>query len=823
MFGPKLSSVDFILASCIKSRLRSRIVGGLFNALVLRAKHSPSLNLQVNRFLSCTTLVILLAVFIGSSTSYAQKEFTISGSLRDSVSGEELIGASIFDLSTRSGATTNIYGFYSLTLPVGKHSLVYSYLGFNSDTFLIDLKENLTKTLALRSSAVQLKDVVIKAAKDNDRVSNTDIGVVKMNIKELNAVPVLFGEKDILNALTLMPGMSSAGEGNAGFFVRGGNVDQNLILLDEAPVYNPSHLLGFFSVFNSDAVKDVTLYKSGIPAEFGGRSSSVLDVHMRDGNLKKYGVSGGIGLISARLTAEGPIVKDKGSFIVTGRRTYLDLFIPLLSPDSKVRKVYFYDFNAKMNYRINDKHRLFLSGYYGHDVLSFGNNDINWGNGLGSLRWNWVINEKLFSNTTVAFSHYAAEKGHKSKKNNGYYLRSGIMDMNLKEDLNYYLNPNNTLRFGVHETFHIYSVNNLESRSINGTTSQLPKEAYANETAIYASNEQKISKRFNARYGIRLSMYNRLGPGASYTYNEYNLAIDSTRYQTLQNMVTYVGFEPRASLAYTVTPTIGLKASYQRMYQYTHLISNSTSSTPNDIWMPSSAIIKPQFSDQFSLSYFHDLLHGMLAISVEGYYKKLYNVIDYEDGADIVRHPNVESQLVFGSGRAYGAEFLIRKVKGKLTGWVAYTLSRTERKIDGINQGSYYPARQDRTHDLAIVISYRPTKRWSVSANWVYYTGNAVTFPVGYYTFNNQVIPYFTSKNGYRMPDYHRLDLGVTLHGKENKKFRSDWTLSIYNVYSRLNAYSISYQESSTKPGTVEAVKFSLFPIVPSINWSFQF
>ncbi len=760
-------------------------------------------------------------MFTGTKT-YAQDEFTISGSIRDSVSGEELIGVSVFDLTTRSGASTNIYGFYSLTLSAGKHTLVYSYLGFTTDTLHVDLKQNISLTFSLQTANVQLQDVVIKASKDNDRVTNADVGVVKMDIKELNAIPVLFGEKDILNSLQLMPGMSSAGEGNAGFFVRGGNVDQNLILLDEAPVYNPSHLLGFFSVFNSDAVKDVTLYKSGIPAEFGGRSSSVLDVHMRDGNLKKYGVSGGIGFISARLTAEGPIVKDRGSFIVTGRRTYMDLFIPLLSPESKVNQVYFYDFNVKMNYRINDKHRIFLSGYYGHDVLSFGNETINWGNALGTFRWNWVVNEKLFSNTSVAFSQYEAEKGHNSR-NSDYNLSSGITDYTLKEDLNYYLNPRNTLRFGVHETFHVFSINTLESRSVNGNVTQLPDDSYATETAIYASNEQKIGTRFNARYGIRLSMFNRLGPGVSYNYNEFNLATDSTHYQTLGNMVTYFGFEPRFSLAYTVTPEIGLKASYQRMYQYAHLISNSTSATPNDLWLPSSSIIKPQFSDQFSLSYFHDLMNGMLAISVEGYYKMLYNVVDYENGANIVNHPNVESQLAFGSGRAYGAEFLVRKVKGKITGWVAYTISRTERKIDGINQGAYFPARQDRTHDLAIVLSYRPTKRWSVSANWVYYTGNAVTFPIGYYQFNGRSIPYFTSKNGYRMPDYHRLDLGLTLHGKEHKKFHSDWTLSIYNVYSRLNAYSISYQESETNPGTAESVKFSLFPIVASINWSFKF
>lgn len=763
----------------------------------------------------------LLAVLISVSVN-AQEKFTISGNVRDGKTGEELIGVSIVDPIVGSGTVTNVYGFYSLTLPAGKHKIVYSYIGFSSDTIEFDLQKSQTYNLELKTGTFDVKEVVVKAERNNENITNTDIGVVKMDIKELNDIPVLFGERDILKSMQLMPGISSAGEGSAGFFVRGGNIDQNLILLDEAPVYNPSHLLGFFSVFNSDAIKDVAMYKSGIPAEYGGRSASVMDIHMNDGNMKRFGFSGGIGLISARLTVEGPFVKDRGSFIVSGRRTYADVFLPIFDRSQSGTQLYFYDLNAKANYRINDKNRIFLSGYFGRDVLGVANFGFNWGNGTGTLRWNHVFNEKLFSNTSFIYSNYDYSIIIKPTDSE-FEISAGIQDFNLKEDLTYYLSPKNTLKFGVNGIFHSYSPGTLEASGSTSLNTLILDQSFSTEVAAYVSNEQKITKKLTAKYGLRVSVFSRIGPGTIYDYNDNNDIIDSTEYGTLDHIGTYYGIEPRASLSYAFSSATSVKASYHRMYQYNHLLSNSTASTPTDVWLPSSPIIKPQYADQYSIGYFQNLFKDQFELSVEGYYKDMYNVVDYENGADILLNRKVESQLAFGTGRSYGAELLFRKKTGKITGWISYTLSKTERKIEGVNNGDYFDARQDRTHDLAIVLSYRPTKRWTVSANWVYYTGNAVTFPSGVYVIEGKPIPYYTERNGYRMPDYHRLDLSVTLHSKKKKRFQSDFSLSIYNAYARENAYSITFQESEDNPGTTEAVQLSLFSIVPSFTWNFKF
>lgn len=751
----------------------------------------------------------------------AQESHTISGSISDAGTGEDLIGVSIVDKLSGSGTVTNVYGFYSLTLPAGEREVSFSYIGYESVTQKIDLSKSQTLNVSLETSTVDLKEVVVKADQANDNITSTDIGVVKMDMKDLNAVPVLFGEKDIMKSIQLMPGVSSAGDGNSGFYVRGGSTDQNMIFLDEAPVYNPSHLLGFFSVFNSDAVKDVTLYKSGVPAEFGGRSSSVMDVRMNEGNMKKYGFTGGIGLLSARLTAEGPIVKDKVSFIVSGRRTWFDLFLPLLLENGDQTTLYFYDINAKINWKINDKNRLFASGYFGRDVFSFDSFLLNWGNGTGTLRWNHVFNEKLFSNTTFVFSNYDYEIGVSSGGLN-FSIESGIRDYNIKQDLTYYLNPKNTLKFGLNGIFHTYEPGKLNSEDGFFNSIVLDK-AYATESALYIANEQKILKGFTARYGLRFSMFNRIGEATIYEFDEQNNVVDSTQYAPGEHIITYVGLEPRLSLTYAFNRAISLKASYHRMYQYNHLLSNSTASTPTDLWIPSGTLIKPQFSDQFSLGYFHNFLNDEFELSLEGYYKQMYNVVDYEDGAEIYLNDKVESELAFGKGRSYGAELLIRRKKGKISGWISYTLSRTENLIDGINDNTWFSTKQDRTHDFAIVLNYRPTERWTISANWVYYTGNAVTFPSGVYQMEGNLVPLYTERNGYRMPDYHRLDFGVTLHGKKKKRFTSDWTLSIYNVYARENAFSISFQESESNPGTTEAVQLALFSIVPSITWNFNF
>lgn len=776
----------------------------------------------MNRFILKLSIICTLILFTILGDVAAQEKFTISGNVRDGNTGEDLIGVSIVDAASGSGATTNVYGFYSLTIPAGEHTFIFSYIGFAPDTLKVSMTANLSHTIELQTGSVSVQEVVIKAERKNESVTSTDIGVVKMDIKEMNAIPVLFGEKDIMKSIQLMPGIASAGDGNSGFFVRGGNVDQNLILLDEAPVYNPSHLLGFFSVFNSDAIKDMTMYKSGVPAEYGGRSASVMDVHMNDGNMKRYGFSGGLGLISARLAVQGPIVKDKGSFIITGRRTYLDLFIPLVQKDAKGTKLYFYDLNAKINYMIGKKDRLYLSGYFGRDVLKFNDFGFDWGNATATLRWNHVFNEKLFSNTSFIFSNYDYGIGIGFGTSN-FKISAGIQDLNLKEDLTYYHNPKNTMRFGFNVIYHNYRPGRLESDGANAFNEIILDNAYATESAIYAANEQKIWRGLSARYGVRLTMFNRLGAGTIFQYNDQNEITDSTTYGKAQNIKTYFGFEPRLSLTYAFTQSISVKASYHRMYQYNHLLSNSTAGTPTDVWIPSSPILKPQFSDQYSLGYFQNFFNDQFEFSIEGYYKDMYNVVDYENGADLLLNKKVESQLAFGSGRSYGGELLFRRKTGKITGWISYTLSKTQRKVAGVNNGNYYNATQDRTHDIAIVLSYRPIERLSIAANWVFYTGNAVTFPSGVYLVDGELVPYYTERNGYRMPDYHRLDMSVTLHGKKRKRFNSDLTLSIYNVYAQRNPYSISFRESEDNPGTTEIVKLSLFTIVPSITWNFKF
>lgn len=765
-------------------------------------------------------LTVTLALALFATDAHAQENVTISGTITDAATGESLIGATVFVPELGIGAVTNVYGFYSLGLPKTRHTIIFSYIGFGSDTVNFNPDGDTMINIELKETSLRLKEAVIAVERTSVTDAERNPGIIQMDIKELNAVPVIFGEKDIIKSIMLMPGIS-AGEGTSGFFVRGGNVDQNLILLDEAPVYNPSHLLGFFSVFNSDAIKDVTLYKSAIPTRFGGRSSSVMDVHMNEGNIKQYSVNGGIGLISARLTAEGPLKKDKGSFIISGRSTYLHLFIPLIMPNSNF-KVYFYDINAKLNYRITDRTRLYASGYFGRDVLGTDRFGLDWGNGTGTLRLNHIFNEKLFSNTSFVFSNYDYSFG-VSRSGTEFTVSSGIMDFNLKQDMTYYVNSKNTLEIGASAIHHTYRPGSLVATGKTQLNNIILDDAYAIESAIYASNMQKIWKGLSAEYGVRLSMFNRVGEGTQYAYADDNTVIDSVSFGFGQNMQTYVGFEPRVSLNFLIAKENAITASYDRMFQYNHLLSNSTASTPTDLWMPSSHLIKPQFSDQFALGYSRTFSNGMFQASVEGYYKTLYNVVDYENGADILLNPYVESQLVFGDGRAYGAEFLFRKKTGKLTGWIAYTLSRTERRFNEIDNNNWFPARQDRTHDLAIVLNYRPIKRLSVSVNWVYYTGNAVTFPSGAYSFEGNLIPLYTERNGYRMPDYHRLDLGLTLHGKEKKRFQSDWTLSIYNVYARENAYSISFEESETVPGTLDAVQLSLFSIVPTITWNFKF
>lgn len=763
-------------------------------------------------------IFLLSIIFLLFGKINAQENLTISGKITDALTGEDLIGVTISKEGTMIGTMTNTYGFFSLTLPKGNHTIRISTIGYLALLKDIVLDKNISLNLKLEQSINTLDEVVVFSEKKDRNITSTDIGIERISIKKLETIPVLFGEKDILKTIQLLPGISTASEGSSGFSVRGGSIDQNLILLDEAPVYSASHLMGFFSVFNSDALKNMEVYKGGIPARFGGRASSVLDITMKDGNNQNLSLSGGIGLISSRATIEGPIIKDKMSFIVSGRRSYADLVgkaAGLLDDDMSL---YFYDLNAKLNYKINDKNRIFLSGYFGKDDFGFGDIGMGWGNTTATLRWNHLFSNKLFSNTTAIYSNY----DYAFNIADDAEMSSGIEDYSVKQDFTWYVNPNNKIRFGLNSTYHTFSPGKLLFGNAEADEIVL-EEKYALESALYISNNQKINEKFSADYGLRLSMFNQLGAGWSNQYNADNEIIDAIYFDSGELMQTYLEYEPRVSLNYQLNSNSSVKASYNRMAQYLHLLSNSTSGQPTDTWTPSTQNIKPTIATQYALGYFRNFSDNQFEFSVESYYKDMQNVLDYEDGTDILLNENIEANILSGAGRSYGIEFYLKKKYGRFNGWISYTLSQTENKIDGINNFDWYPSKYDKTHDLSLVAMYELNKRWSVSSSWVYYTGNAVTFPSGKYEYDGQILPYFTERNGYRMPDYHRLDLNLHLKGKDNKKYKSSWDFSIYNAYDRKNAYTIDFQESETAQGETEAVKLSLFGIVPAITWNFKF
>lgn len=762
------------------------------------------------------TVLVLLLPFM----SMAQQTFTISGYMRDATSGEELLYATILVKETGAGTTTNLYGFYSLTLPKGAYTLQYSYVGMETKEVTIALQQDVKQDIELGSGSTELQEVVVRAKKENENITNTEVSTVTLDMKEAKQIPVLLGEQDILKTIQLLPGVSANTEGSSGFFVRGGDSDQNLILLDEAPVYNASHLLGFFSVFNSDALKDVKLYKGGIPAEYGGRASSVMDVRMKNGNMKDWEVSGGIGLISSRLTVEGPLEKDKGSIIVSGRRTYADILArPFLEGDFEDSDLYFYDLNLKANYKLGEKDRIYLSGYLGQDVFGSSDFGFDWGNTTATLRWNHLFSDKLFSNTSLIYSDY--DYGFKVQAGgNGVSLNSGIYDYNLKQDYNWYINPKNTLKFGWQGIYHRMKPNefNFDDSEDEGSTTT---EQTALETGFYISNEQKISDKLTVDYGVRLSTFSNIGAYTVKEYDEQDNVINSTTYGAGEFYNTYVGLEPRVNATYILNNASSIKASFNRNYQYLHLLSNSNSGTPTDLWIPSSQLVKPQIADQVALGYFQNFKDNIYQFSVEGYYKNLDNQVDFEDGGDAINNPDIESDLTFGVGRAYGLELFLKKKKGDFTGWVSYTLSKSERQFETINNGDWFSARQDRTHDLSIVAMYQITPRLSASASFVYYTGDAVTYPTGKYFIDGALVNLYGDRNSERMPNYHRLDLGLTYKLKGSKRFENDLTFSIYNVYNRNNAYSISFDLNDA--GSPQATQLSLFGIVPSLTWNFRF
>lgn len=762
-------------------------------------------------------LVGLFFILLMGQSLIAQ-DFTISGRITDATNGEDLVGVTIWEKGSLSATTTNVYGFYSLTLPAGQHSITFSYTGFETQNVSVEFESNKTVDIKLSDANTELDEVVVTAERRDDNITSPQMGVEKISMKQVENVPVFMGEKDILKTIQLLPGISTTSEGGSGFSVRGGSVDQNLILLDEAPVYSASHLMGFFSVFNSDALKSISVYKGGIPANYGGRASSVLDISMKDGNNQKFSASGGIGLISSRLTLEGPIIKDKMSFIVSGRRSYADLVAKSVGIFDNDMSMYFYDINAKLNYKINDKNRVFLSGYFGQDDFGFESMGMSWGNTTGTLRWNHLFNNKLFSNTSIIYSKY----DYGFNMSSDATMSSGIEDIGIKEDLTYYLNPSNTLKFGLNVKHHTFNPGELLYTNSELTQIVLDKNK-AYESAAYFSNNQKITPKLSAEYGLRLSMFNQVGEGWSNTYNSDNEKVDSTYYEDGKIMQTYWDIEPRLSFNYLLNKSSSIKLSYNRMAQYLQLLSNSTSGQATDTWVPSSTNIEPQSVTQYSLGYFKNFDDNKYEFSIESYYKDMTNMTDYEDGTDIMLNENIEAYILSGKGRSYGIEFYLKKKQGRFNGWVSYTLGRTENKIDGINNNNWYPSKIDKTHDISVVGNFAINPRLSISAAWIYYTGNAVTFPSGKYEYDNQIWSYYTERNSYRMPNYHRLDLNLHLKGKEAKRLKSSWDFSLYNAYNRYNAYSISFEESSSTPGQTEAVKLSLFGIVPSVSWNFKF
>ncbi len=760
--------------------------------------------------------ILFLIFFVTQFSIYAQENITISGIITDANSGESLFGVNVYlESNPTIGSTTNEYGFYSISLPKGNQTIIVSFITYNPISVNLKLNKTIRKNFELQESAESLEEVIV-VAKTQDKVNESAISVEKLSVASINKIPILLGEKDLIKTLQLLPGVKSAGDGQSGFTVRGGNIDQNLILLDDAPVYNTSHLLGFFSTFNSEAIKDVTLYKGTAPAQYGGRISSVVDIRMKEGNNQKFAVSGGIGVISSKLNIEGPIQKGKSSFLISGRRTYADLFLKL-TEDFKDNILYFYDLNTKFNYKFSEKDQIFVSGYFGRDVLGLKDKfGIDWGNITATVRYNHLFNGKLFSNTSLIYSNYDYDIEIQNNTD-PFSILSQIQDFNVKQEFQFFPNNNNKWKFGINMIYH--TNNPGEIVGFSGIKEQVDKKDGL-ETAIYASNDWKVNDKLKINYGLRLSNFAVLGDSDYYELDKNMKVIDTiTGGGVIKN---YLNIEPRLSLNYKLNNTSSLKFAYTRNTQNLHLISNSVTTSPADKWVMSNNNIKPEIGDQLSLGYVKNFNNNAYEFSAETYYKWMKNQIDYIDGAN-ERDPIIDRQLLYGDGRAYGIELLLKKNRGKFTGWLGYTLSKSEKQINGINNNDWYAARQDRPHDISVVGMYEINKRLNVSAVWTYQTGNAVTFPSGKYEIGGETIWLYTERNGYRMAAYHRLDLGMNYILKKTDKYSSELSLSLYNAYGRENAFIITFEESETDPNKIIGVQTALFKYVPSISWNFKF
>jgi len=754
-------------------------------------------------------------------------KITISGTIRDKSNGEALIGATIYIKELKTGTLSNSYGFYSINLTPGAYTLVFSYMGFQSIEKRIDLKTEQTLNIELASKEKMLNEVVITANKASEDIKKPEMSVNKLNVKTIQRIPALMGEVDVIKAIQLLPGVTSTSEGSSGFSVRGGGADQNQIILDEATVYNASHLLGFFSVFNNDAIKDVKLYKGDIPAANGGRLSSVLDVSMKDGNTKEFSGEGGIGILSSRLTLEGPIGNENTSYMVSGRRTYADIFLPLSSKkEVKNSSLYFYDLNAKINHTFNDNNRIFFSGYLGSDVFKTKFAKMDLGNQTFTARWNHLFSKQLFANFSIISSKYGYELGTPDGNANSFDWTSQLHDYSLKGDFTWYLNPSNTIKFGFISTYHT-----LDPGEAKGVGQEsifkdfiIPMN-YGLEHAAYISNEQKLTPKIIFKYGLRISAYQNIGKGTVYNYNAQHESIDSVIYGAGKIFKTQGGLEPRLGITYNYNTTSAIKASYSRTLQYLQLAQNSTSGTPLDLWFSSSPNVKPQICDQYALGLFKNLKDNTLEFSIEGFYKNMQNTIDFKDHAELLLNQKLEGELRIGKSRSYGLEVLLRKNEGRLNGWISYTYSRTERTIPEINNGNTYRSPYDKPHNFVIVMNYELTKRSYFSANWIYSSGTPMTVPVGRAMIGNNIVPIYSSRNGYRIPDYHRLDLSYSIKNKEKKgrKWNGEWNFSLYNAYGQKNIWALNFVQDKTDPNKSYAEKTYLFTFIPSVTYNFKF
>jgi hypothetical protein len=771
-----------------------------------------------------TKFLLTTSLIFNSILCIAQKK-VLSGTVRDANTGETLIGVVITEDLAQVSTSTNSYGFYSLLLPQGNRTVSVSYVGYETQTKVLSLNESIKYDVELIPNQNKLEEVIVSGTRRSKNVKSPQMGAFKFSTEEIKNVPVLFGEKDLLKTIQLLPGVQSGGEGSANFFVRGGGGDQNLILLDEAIVYNASHLLGFFSTFNSDAVKDVQLYKGGIPSQYGGRISSVLDIAMVDGNQKEFSAEGGIGLIASRLKVSAPLSDGRGSFMISGRRTYADLFLKLSSDqDVKQSKLYFYDLNAKLNYRIDDRNKIFVSGYFGKDDLGFSDKfGFNWGNSTATIRWNHIFNDRLFGNTSLIYSDFNYNVG--VNGNSGDFdIASKIGNFNLKQDFSFYPSNSSTIRFGVNalnQTIRPASLSADEDANVNSIRIEKRKGW---DISAYFSHEWKATERLSLLYGLRLSDFMVIGPGTFFSFDGERDVVGEQYFGNGTVAKHYINLEPRLSASLLLNSQSSIKLSYNRMVQNLHQLTNSTSALPTDQYVLSSLNIKPQLADQVAFGYFRNFSENTYEFSVESYYKSMDNQIDFRTGADLQANKLLEGELLFGKGRAYGLEFLLRKSRGKLSGWIGYTLSKSERKFNGINQGNWFNARQDRTHDVSIVTMYKLSDKWSFGANLIFNSGNAVTYPAGKYDLNNTTLFYYTERNSHRAPNYHRLDLSATYEPqKSNKRFTSSWTFGIYNAYNRRNAYIVDFRENENNPTITEAYQIALFGIIPSVTWNFKF